>query len=205
MQRSSGFATHPQGAARRIRQVNRRNDGAPLPLFGITDFEDVPGLGFDFPHLAAVSGNRRHHRGQFGVFPFGFNGFLLGSPPVIVEEVPAETQATPAEEENVAENETELDHLRRPVSGRRSVSPRAYDAQDSGNGAASTPGGDPAEYVFVRRDGGLVFAVAYSWENGTLRYVTREGMRRTIDRDTLDLTATQQFNEQRGLNFRSPA
>jgi hypothetical protein len=98
-----------------------------------------------------------------------------------------------------------VDQVRRPVSARRSVSPRAYDVQDSGSGVGSAPGEEPAEYVFVRRDGGLVFAVAYSWENGTLRYVTRDGMRRTIARDAIDLTATQQFNEQRGLSFPSPA
>jgi hypothetical protein len=61
------------------------------------------------------------------------------------------------------------------------------------------------EFVFVRRDGTLFFAVAYAWENGTLRYVTSEGLRHTVTRETLDLNATQQFNEQRGLNFRLPA
>jgi hypothetical protein len=61
------------------------------------------------------------------------------------------------------------------------------------------------EFVFVRRDGTVFFAAAYSWENGTLRYVTSEGLRRTVKQDALDLSATQQFNEQRGLNFRSPA
>jgi hypothetical protein len=60
-------------------------------------------------------------------------------------------------------------------------------------------------YVFVRRDGTVFFAVAYTWENGTLRYVTSEGLRRSVAREALDLNATQQFNEQRGLNFRSPA
>ncbi len=70
---------------------------------------------------------------------------------------------------------------------------------------APAPQRDVEEYVFVRRDGGLVFAVAYSWDNGTLRYVTPEGLRRSIGRDALDLNATQQFNEQRGLNFRAPA
>lgn len=58
---------------------------------------------------------------------------------------------------------------------------------------------------FVRRDGSLVFAVGYTWENGTLRYITPDGFRRSIGRETLDLTATQQFNEQRGLNFHAPA
>jgi hypothetical protein len=57
----------------------------------------------------------------------------------------------------------------------------------------------------VRRDGSLVFAVAYAWENSTLRYVTPDGLRHTIGRDALDLNATQQFNEQRGINFRIPA
>jgi hypothetical protein len=64
---------------------------------------------------------------------------------------------------------------------------------------------DAAEYVFVRRDGSLLFAVAYSWDNGTLRYVTRDGLRRSVAQDTLDMDATQQFNEQRGLDFRVPA
>jgi len=61
------------------------------------------------------------------------------------------------------------------------------------------------EFVFVRRNGTVFFAVAYAWENGTLRYVTSEGLRRSAARETLDLNATQQFNEQRGLNFRWPA
>jgi len=93
----------------------------------------------------------------------------------------------------------------RTLAGRRPVSPRAYDPQNSDRGTPRAPAEDPAEYVFVRRDGGLIFAVAYSWENGTLRYVTPDGMRRTIAREAIDLTATQQFNEQRGLSFRFPA
>jgi hypothetical protein len=47
--------------------------------------------------------------------------------------------------------------------------------------------------------------VAYAWENGTLRYITSEGLRHTVTADKLDLDATQQFNEQRGLIFRLPA
>ena len=50
----------------------------------------------------------------------------------------------------------------------------------------------------------LLFAVAYSWDNGTLRYVTRDGLRRSVTRDALDMDATQQFNEQRGLSFHLP-
>jgi hypothetical protein len=51
----------------------------------------------------------------------------------------------------------------------------------------------------------VFFAAAYAWENGTLRYITRDGSRRSVTADKLDLAATQQFNEQRGLTFRLPA
>jgi hypothetical protein len=72
--------------------------------------------------------------------------------------------------------------------------------------AAPAPQHETEEYVFVRRNGTVFFAVAYSWDSGgTLRYVTREGLRHIISADALDLGATQQFNEQRGLNFHLPA
>jgi hypothetical protein len=53
--------------------------------------------------------------------------------------------------------------------------------------------------------GGTAAWFSYSWDNGTLRYITRVGVRRSVTRDALDMDATQQFNEQRGLSFRSPA
>ena len=64
---------------------------------------------------------------------------------------------------------------------------------------------EQTEYVFVRQDGSLIFAVAYSLINDRLQYVTAEGLRRTIPLNTLDLGATQQFNEQRGVSIRLPA
>jgi hypothetical protein len=67
--------------------------------------------------------------------------------------------------------------------------------------APTAPQPEVPEYVFVRRDGGLLFAVAYSWDRGMLRYVTREGFRKSVLRDALDLEATRRFNEQRGLSF----
>jgi hypothetical protein len=182
-----------------VRIIHRNNN--PFGFNG-TDFQDVPGLGFDFPHLAAVSGNRRLHGRRFfgGGAPFGFGGFLFG-PSVIVEEVPvaAESQPTLIEEE-VADDAPEA-----PRPARRARTSRELSEPQPESTVVSAPQPDPEQFVFVRRDGGLVFAVAYSWDNGTLRYVTPEGLRRTMGRDALDLSATQQFNEQRGLNFRAPA
>jgi hypothetical protein len=176
-------------------RIIRRNNSNPFG-FNDTDFQDVPGLGFDYPHLAAISGNRRLRGSRFrGGVPFGSGGFLFG-PSVIVEEVPAaESQPTVMEEE-VADDVP-------PEAPRHARASRAVSEPQPERAAAPQP--DPEQFVFVRRDGGLVFAVAYTWENGTLRYVTPEGLRRSMGRDALDLDATQQFNEQRGLNFRVPA
>jgi hypothetical protein len=165
---------------------------ANLPLFP-SDFANSPGLGFDYPHFAAVNSGRMHRRFDGGAsFGGGFGGFLLTSPGVVVVEGQSggnDNQQPVAEDAAIAnanarENGSDLDSQFLP---------------------SPAPVRDAAEYVFVRRDGGLLFAVAYSWDNGTLRYVTRDGVRRSVTQDALDIDATQQFNEQRGLNFRLPA
>lgn len=182
------------------RIVHRANT-SPIDFNG-TDFQDVPGLGFDYPHLAAVSGNRRLHHDRFNNgFPFGFSGFLL-SPPVIVEQAPAAESEVGAEEPE-ATDEVSDDPSNAPRSRRHALVSHQISEPQPDVAAAPLP--EAEQYVFVRRDGGLVFAIGYTWENGTLRYITPDGIRRSIGREALDLTATQQFNEQRGLNFHAPA
>jgi hypothetical protein len=153
----------------------------------------VPGLGFDFPHFAAVNSRQGRRHRNFG--QDGFGGFLLSSPEIVVENPQAVEEAQQAApEESAAANVIGADGARElPRTNVPKTSP------------APEPPVDTSEYVFVRRDGGLLFAVAYSWENGTLRYVTRDGVRKTVTQDALDINATQQFNEQRGLSFRVPA
>jgi hypothetical protein len=173
--------------------VHRSVNIASLPVFR-TEFANAPGLGFDFSHMAAVNGPRRHGR-FLGASSFGFSGFLLSSPGLFVDEgQPVENQ--PVIEEIATANHAEGEDVRgwegRNFSGTVSA-------------AAPAPQHDAAEYVFVRRDGGLVFAVAYSWDRGTLRYITREGIRGSVMQGALDMEATQQFNEQRGVDFRLPA
>jgi len=180
------------GGVRNARHTNNSSNFSND--FGENNFNDVPGLGFDYPHLAAVSGNRHHGRGFFGGVPFFDGGLLFGAPSVIIEQ-PAEAQL--GEGDAVAGNAADSDPPRRPR--------RTYEAEASPASAAAQPVPDVEQYVFVKRDGGLEFAVAYSWVNGTLRYITPDGKRRTMGRDALDLTATEQFNEQRGVEFHAPA
>ena len=165
-----------------------------VPGFGETSFDDVPGLGFDFPHLAAVSGHHHFGRGFFGGVPFFDSGFLFGAPTVIIEQ-PGETQ--PEAEDVIAGNALETDPVRR--------SRRVYEAESAPGPAADAAPETVEQYVFVKRDGGLEFAVAYSWVDGNLRYITPDGKRRTLGRDALDLPATQHFNEERGIEFHAPA
>jgi hypothetical protein len=174
--------------------------------FNGTDFSNVPGLGFDYPHLAAINGNRRFHGRRFdGEVPFGFSGFLLDSPVIVDEGAAADSQAAPADSQVAQEDATDDAPIPEQDAPRRSRASRPPSELQAESLPAPAPVPDVEQYVFVRRDGSLVFAVAYAWDKGTLRYVTPDGLRRSIGRDALDLNATQQFNEQRGIDFHVPA
>jgi hypothetical protein len=160
----------------------------------------VPGLGFDYAHLAAVHPNGingRNRNGRFigAYFPFYGGGYYL---PLSSDDV----DDAPAADTQVADNS-------QPEPPQPALRPGDYDSRQnrpSGPSRDVIPDEEqPEPYVFVRRDGTLFFATAYAWENDTLRYITAEGLRRTVTADKLDLNATQQFNEQRGLSFRLPA
>ncbi len=162
-----------------------------------SECDSAPGFGFDAVHQAAICGSTTFGSRTRGLgfplfFPFFDGGFSIPSSPAAVAEGSTAEARQP--------EETDAEPLER---GRRSrVIPQAPPA------AAETASSAPAEneeFVFVRRDGTVFFAVAYAWEKGTLRYITGQGLRRTVTQDALDLDATRQFNEQRGLNFRSPA
>jgi hypothetical protein len=190
---------HPHAATTNVKPTHRLNNPQPRvpadqPVIN-SDFSPVPGLGFDVPHLAATRGPgavepRRHGRSSMAFFPFFNGGFFLPATSFIEEAPVTETQQ--AENTQVETPET----TPRVRAQEETAIPATY---------VEAAARDAEEYVFVRRNGTVFFAVAYVWENGTLRYVTKEGLRRSVARDTLDLDATQQFNEQRGLNFRVPA
>jgi hypothetical protein len=153
----------------------------------------VPGLGFDYTHYFAVHPNAgKCPRCQNnGYFPYA-GGVYFPIPMYYdqsAEAQPAPEEAAPAEQAAQGDEPPPQDTYSNPPAR---VVPQ--------------PSPKPqAEYVFVRRDGSLIFAVAYSWINDRLQYVTSEGLRRTITIDTIDLGATQQFNEQRGIPIQLPA
>jgi hypothetical protein len=181
--------TRPANIARHRPADNNNNEDQ-----GFSQDLPAPGLGFDETHVVATRGHRsgEHGRNRFdsGFFPFFDGGFILPTP-VAVEQAPANE----VQEEVVAPDTQER--------SQRARSPESAPASSAE--AAPVPRRETEEYVFVRRDGTVFFAMAYSWDNGMLRYITQDGLRRSISGDVLDLGATQQFNDQRGLNFHAPA
>jgi hypothetical protein len=161
----------------------------------------APGLGFDYTHFFATHPNfgRFHHTNGF-ILPF-FGGGIYVPYPYYAD--------LPTEEEQAADYQpNDAQDAPAESADNNSSSAPAPPPQSSSwaRGSSSMPAlqAQP-EYVFVRRDGTVFFAVAFSWSNDKLQYITKEGFRRSVPRNTLDLDATQQFNDQRGISFRLPA
>jgi hypothetical protein len=196
------ITTHPRAGGTVVRVIRPANLTRPRPMDNMDnedvnfseDFSSAPGLGFDETHFAATHprrfGRHRHDLFNSGFFPFFDGGFILPTP-VVVEQAPANE----VQEEIV---EPEPQERAQRVRTRESA---PIVSQEPAPG----PQRESEQYVFVRRDGTVFFAVAYSWDSGMLRYVTQEGLRKSVAGDALDLGATQQFNEQRGLSFHVPA
>jgi hypothetical protein len=132
---------------------------------------------------------------QFPFFPFFNGGFFLPD---------SSTSSETAANEDSSDEQAYDQGYQAGAADASDRSRRVRAPQPAAEEASAAPSENEG-YVFVRRDGTVFFAVAYTWENGTLRYITSEGLRRSVAREALDLNATQQFNEQRGLSFRAPA
>jgi hypothetical protein len=163
----------------------------------------VPGLGFDYPHLAAISGGLRNngsgnfrrgtHRRQtpfagvlLGGYPYYYGDYYgdstdYGQPQQQQPQVLADQQPTPtaADQQYVG-------------SGNDSSAPAAISP------VPAAPVRDVGDFILVRRDGRVFFASAFSIVGDQLRYVTPEGIRHSVPMVEMDPDATQQMNEARG-------
>src|SRR6266436_7041305 len=161
-----GGAVRPRTAAPTVRgarpqnTTRRRFDGENGRLR--SDCSSAPGLGFDAVHQAATCGSGTMGlRGRGFQEPFFFpifdGGFSVPSSPVAAEDGSA-VEAQQPESTDAEVRETD----------RRYRTPQPVPAAETASSAAS----NNEEFVFVRRDGTVFFAVAYAWEKGTLRYIT---------------------------------
>jgi hypothetical protein len=171
-------------------------------------FDGVPGLGFDFPHLAAISraqggnpsfhfGHNGHHeRGSF--VPILFGGYPYYGYPYYDDM--GSDQPGP-QQEMQAGPQPQIIVIQQPVSSQQGAS----SASAAGNVLAAEPAPpvaapipDRGDFIFVRRDGRILFASLFSVVGAQLQYVTREGNRHTIAISDLDADATRDMNEARG-------
>lgn len=163
---------------------------------GESEDDGVPGLGFDYPHYAATHPHAKNpHVQEVSSFPFTSGGiyFPMGGY--------AETEGAA---EPPADGQTQEEQDSSPLVAETTPPQRVSEAPRARSNSNPTPA-PASEYIFVRRDGTVFFAVAYSWVNGNLQYVTQDGLRKYVSASTLDIDATAQFNEQRGVVFHSPA
>ena len=174
----------------------------------------APGLGFDYEHLAAISGNlaekalidpatmeelalaERFNRGGVGssAYILGGYGYGYGGGDVPVDNGDAQdAQAAPA-----PQPAPQIIILQQPAAGGQPTS------QNYGDGRAAEPQAAPAhlpeasDFLLVLKNGAMISAVAFTRQGDQLIYVTKEGNRRTMAVATIDSDATSKINAARG-------
>jgi len=160
----------------------------------------VPGLGFDFPHLAAVN----RGSGRFGSFGFrgGFPSFFT---PIFFDPLPL---YYPFETETP-------DYYTAGAQGPQFLTPSPQQpiAPAPAQMAPREPATPPAppqpppelgQLILVRKDGQILLAVAFTVRNGQLTYISNDGTRRSFLVSELDKDATRQMNDANGTSVSLP-
>jgi hypothetical protein len=173
--------------------------GTPLnPNFG--PINGVPGLGFDFPHLAAVSRGFRHRFGAFGPRSGGFfTPLFFDALPLYYPndyDVPDHYAEAEQQPQFVVIPPYPQPNLRAPAetAPRESVTPQV----------PAPPPPELGQLILVRSDGQVVLAVAFTVRNGQLTYITNEGAKRSFPVSQLDKEATRQMNDANGTSVSLP-
>jgi hypothetical protein len=203
---SSATATGPQSnhVASLIQiSPNGRVTSGFVPAANTFSFDSFPGLGFDFPHLAAISGALGNNPQPFGHNGLrrqgGFVPIFFGGYPYYYDDLGSDQQDQQAVQP--AQPQPQIIVIQQPVPAQQATD----SGTDAGNVSASQPEPEVAastpdvgDFILVRRDGRILFASIFSVVGAQLQYVTPEGIRHTIATADLDSDATQQMNEARG-------
>jgi hypothetical protein len=180
------------------------------------DTSGSPGLGFDFPHLAAVGGasqrgsfhgGHHNHSNQGTFVPVFWGGFPYYSYPYYSDDTvyDQEAQQPPQQYAQQPAPQPQIIVIQQPVPAQQ----QGVGAADSGIGAAgrdssipdsqaASPVRDVGDFILVRRDGRVLFASVFSVVGNQVLYVTPEGVRRTLAVSDVDSDATREMNEARG-------
>jgi len=190
------------------------NPFRPIFFTGNPDFQGVPGLGFDFPHLAAISGNThfnpafeqneiRVNDNSFAPIFFSENSGLSDFiDPSLIQQIQQAFQQQGQQQPQIIVIQQAAPIAREQFTSR---APQALDNSAAPSNAPPlappptvAPIRDVGEFVFVRRDGRVLFASAFFISGGQLQYVTPEGIRHTVPIAEVDTEATRKMNEAQG-------
>jgi hypothetical protein len=171
---TSGFSTFPNSIG-----------------FGSTN--GVPGLGFDYPHLAAISGGLRNGRSSNS--GRGTRRRQSTLVPILIGGYPYYVDSSDYEQ---PQQQPQVIVVQQPAPVSQQVADSDSAPAASPAPPAAAPVRDVGEFVLVRQDGRVLFASAFMVAGAQLTYVTPEGIRRTLPLAELDADATQQMNEARG-------
>jgi hypothetical protein len=164
----------------------------------------VPGLGFDFPHLAAIGGGHHRnsssrfghngHHGEGSFIPILFGGYPYYSDDASYDQPEQETVQQP-------QPQPQIIVIQQPIPAQQVADSASSTPSDSSSEIAiqaDLPVRDIGDFILVRRDGRILFASLFSVVGAQLQYVTPEGIRHTIAVSDLDADATEQMNQARG-------
>ena len=180
----------------------------------------APGLGFDYEHLAAISGNlaekalidpatmeelalaERFNRGGGGSSAYILGGYGYGGGEVPVDngdaQDPQDVQAQPAAP--APQPAPQIIILQQPAPGGQPTSQNygSGDTRSAQPQAAPVHLPEASDFLLVLKNGAMVSAVAFTRQGDQLIYVTKEGNRRTMSLAGIDSDATSKINAARG-------
>lgn len=189
----------------------------------VTGRYPVPGLGFDYTHFAAVNRDlatralidpatqqriaQSLQTNRVPIVPIpvlavvnNVQVVVVLQPPMVIlseDEFSGPTESgQQRERRRLARELEEAEWAARERLQEARRAPRVEEAA-----APALPPREVPELVLIRRDGALLFAVAYVLRGDRIVYVTREGHRQSVPLQQLDLEATREMNESLGTTL----
>jgi hypothetical protein len=207
-----GFAGRPGGTGTR---PGAFRGGFAHPLVGtplnpnFAPLRGVPGLGFDYSHLAAIQGASRGRFGRGGRDRGGFfTPLFFGGLPYYPYDYPYDTEYPYDNVAPAPDNYTGAGQ--QPIFVVPQQQPNTSAPAEPAPSQAATPQAPPppppelGQLILVRSDGEVLLAVAFTVSKGRLTYITNEGTKRSFPVSELDKQATQQMNDANGTSVSLP-